>query len=680
MLRYLRNWFRNKPQNVIRPVTRRLFMENLQSRQVLATIVVDSLADGTLTQLAGDGHISLREALQAANTNRSVDGSIAGQSAVQDTIRFAAGLSGTIILASGAFGVNESVLLQGPGTDKLTLDGGSKTRVFFVGTSQNSIFRDFAIVNGKEAIDAGFGTGGGIQNSGVLTLERVSISNCIVGASGGGIYNSGTLSVVDSTIANNLADFEGGGIQNVGNLTIRNSTLVGNSALEGQTSGAQAKVRLSTTLRGVPNNRFVDAQTSTVYYAGTDFIDVVVPPVGGEVSFPSTTLGIDLQLAADFEGFGPGTDVDVDVTITDVDTDDSGTITIIDTVIGSAFPKDGLVQYDLTVTRQPDPNPPDPNPVIIVGRQYSIQTNDFQLRGTKAPQTSDSVQSTATLVVGANSRKSNGGAIYNSGILAIASSTIVGNKATSFGGGIYSNQELGALETLDHTILAGNVKANGIASDFESSLSQKTNSAFSILGTAGNSGVINGQNGNIVGADWKAIVENDGVRPLLQSNGGPTKTVGLLENSIAIDRGSTSYNSSSIPNDQRGVGFLRIVDGNQNGIAIVDIGAVEFTPPKYDFGDAPTSVQSGLAKSYPVLLSQNGARHKISSNLVLGVLVDDELDGIPSASSGANSIGGDDGTGSDDEDGIESNATILSGSGTNVSCVLVTASNLGKLE
>src|SRR5205807_5141450 len=53
--------------------------ECLEDRTLLSTITVTSLADN-LT--AGDLKITLREALQAANTNASVDGSVAGQSGV----------------------------------------------------------------------------------------------------------------------------------------------------------------------------------------------------------------------------------------------------------------------------------------------------------------------------------------------------------------------------------------------------------------------------------------------------------------------------------------------------------------------------------------------------------------------------------------------------------------------
>jgi len=59
-----------------------------------ATITVTDLNDDTLANLAGDGQISLREAIEAANSDTSIDGSTAGSGA--DVIVFATGLSGTL--------------------------------------------------------------------------------------------------------------------------------------------------------------------------------------------------------------------------------------------------------------------------------------------------------------------------------------------------------------------------------------------------------------------------------------------------------------------------------------------------------------------------------------------------------------------------------------------------------
>ena len=91
----------------------------------------------------------------------------------------------------------------------------------------------------------------------------------------------------------------------------------------------------------------------------------------------------------------------------------------------------------------------------------------------------------------------------------------------------------------------------------------------------------------------------------------------------------------------------------------------------FDFGDAPTSAQTGFASSYPTLLAENGARHFIpagGATLYLGsVAPDAEADGQPNATAT-----GDDATAADDEGGVSLPAFLSSGQ-----TVLVTVSVTG---
>src|SRR5262245_51589882 len=92
-----------------------LSVERLEDRCVPATILVTSLADN----LTVDGQVTLREAIQAANTNASVDGSAAGTPyagtpGTIDVIGFAPGVSGTISLNLGELTISEPVNVLGP--------------------------------------------------------------------------------------------------------------------------------------------------------------------------------------------------------------------------------------------------------------------------------------------------------------------------------------------------------------------------------------------------------------------------------------------------------------------------------------------------------------------------------------------------------------------------------------
>ncbi len=91
---------------------RNLLLEPLEARWLLATITVDSLDDNML----GDGDITLREAIHAANTDTSVDGSPAGSGA--DTIEFDPGLllPGTITLGGTQLEITEDLTITGPGS------------------------------------------------------------------------------------------------------------------------------------------------------------------------------------------------------------------------------------------------------------------------------------------------------------------------------------------------------------------------------------------------------------------------------------------------------------------------------------------------------------------------------------------------------------------------------------
>ncbi len=91
----------------------------------------------------------------------------------------------------------------------------------------------------------------------------------------------------------------------------------------------------------------------------------------------------------------------------------------------------------------------------------------------------------------------------------------------------------------------------------------------------------------------------------------------------------------------------RVRDANNRPNEVSDTLTIRFVDATdSDFGDAPTSVQSGFANSYPTRLVDNGAFHKRSA-LFLGTSSDAESDGQPSVTAT-----GDDSNGGDDENGI----------------------------
>jgi len=88
-------------------------------------ITVTSLDDN----LFADGEVTLREAIVAANTDASVDGSTAGSGA--DTIEFAAALSGETITLGAELAITEALTIDATAlTDNVTIDANNASRIF----------------------------------------------------------------------------------------------------------------------------------------------------------------------------------------------------------------------------------------------------------------------------------------------------------------------------------------------------------------------------------------------------------------------------------------------------------------------------------------------------------------------------------------------------------------------
>jgi hypothetical protein len=90
-----------------------------------------------------------------------------------------------------------------------------------------------------------------------------------------------------------------------------------------------------------------------------------------------------------------------------------------------------------------------------------------------------------------------------------------------------------------------------------------------------------------------------------------------------------------------------------------------------DFGDAPTN-------NYATLLLQNGARHRIVSNFMLGTKIDSEPDGQPNPTATGDDLNP---TAADDEDGISFLTPLVAGSNASVQVVCtMNATQTGRLN
>ncbi len=138
----------------------------------------------------------------------------------------------TITLTLGSInlaGTAGNVSIDGTGTSQLTLSGGGASGVITVGSGTTATIQGLTISGGSTA-----GSGGGVDNSGVLTLmnDVITGNSAAVGA---GVSNEvgGVLALDSVVVSSNVATAGGGGVANAGTLTVTGSTITGNQAATG---------------------------------------------------------------------------------------------------------------------------------------------------------------------------------------------------------------------------------------------------------------------------------------------------------------------------------------------------------------------------------------------------------------------------------------------------------------
>lgn len=144
---------------------------------------------------------------------------------------------GTLTLCAGTWDLTSTVTitgnltLVGAGAGQTILDGGEAARVVQIVAGAAVILQNLTVTRGRAT---GGDAGGGIANSGDLTLRGVTVTGNASTEHGGGVYSSlvGALTVEAGTdVALNTAGGVGGGIYNLGvAMTLTNSTVRDNTA------------------------------------------------------------------------------------------------------------------------------------------------------------------------------------------------------------------------------------------------------------------------------------------------------------------------------------------------------------------------------------------------------------------------------------------------------------------
>ena len=250
---------------------------------------------------------------------------------------------------------------------------------------------------------------------------------------------------------------------------------------------------------------------------------------------------------------------------------------------------------------------------LIVNSTFSANTADdcgggfYNLGGTLTVVNSTISGNTAT---GINSA---GGGFCNAndGTTILRNVTITNNTA-SVGGGIFI---IGTLNFGNTIVACNTANKNNVPRDIYYSSVLITSAGNNLVGSAA------GRSANTNRAITYQPTDIRDVDPKLGAltiaNGGQTPTHALLAGSPAIDTGNNalavdpSNGNAALDFDQRGAGFPRIVDGDGNGTATVDIGAfeVQLAPTAASVsvsGRVTDSRSRGIANALVRLTKQNG--------------------------------------------------------------------------
>ncbi len=134
---------------------------------------------------------------------------------------------------------NESLAIIGAPNTQVIFDGGDQYQIFQISSTSIVSMRNLTITNASVINN----NGGGINNSGTLTLDTITVSNNQVtgtgfnqNANGGGLYNTGIVDIYNSTFSGNsdlatkYSGTDGGAIDNLGTINTEMSTFANNQA------------------------------------------------------------------------------------------------------------------------------------------------------------------------------------------------------------------------------------------------------------------------------------------------------------------------------------------------------------------------------------------------------------------------------------------------------------------
>ena len=431
--------------------------ELLESRIAPAAIVVTSLKDdGTDTA----AEITLREAIGMANDQVTHPGA--------DTITFdpalipvnppgplvVSTLHATIVL-TGQIDITDTLILKGPGVDKLAISGNDNSRIFDIFDSDDAVLHPTTISGLSFEHGESTDSGGAIRSTESLILKNTTFSNNYAYNAGGAIRvnTKGIVSITNTAFLNNTAYDNGGAMyaRAQGGITITKSLVSGNTAPDGRGGGFY----LSVSGGGLkPGHILVDGVTflhNSAFTAGGLHADN--DSVKGKITVKNSTF-----------------------------TGNSATENA-----GGLLLRDGLVTVSGSTFSDNRAGTLNPNgSVNDSGNGGAILSNDadsLTIKGSKffrnfASEDGGGIQiegqglvSIAGSIFSGNKASNGGGISASGGQLTVAGNLLTGNSATDVGGGVFIIN--GTTMLVKGSTLSGNVaggSGGGVYAEFGSAL------------------------------------------------------------------------------------------------------------------------------------------------------------------------------------------------------------------
>ena len=541
------------------------------SGTAFTSLVVNTLSDSLAP---GVGRLSLREAIGFDNTNPSGNVSITFDPSIFVTPQ-TINLSGYGLELSNK--TNTAAIIAP--TSGLQIVGDGSSRIFTVDPGVTASFTGLGISGGVAA-----GNGGGLyDNGGTVTLTNCTVTGNTASGNGGGIYNrKGGLTLINDEISSNSALYAGGGVASSGTATLTGCTISGNVSM-GSLGGGGGLYNSGTATvtnteffgNGAQNGGGIDNSTSaaSLVLKNTQIIGNSATSFfssggglrnSGTATLTSCTVSGNNALLS---GGGVANFGKLTVSGGTI-SGNTGTGSYFGLSGGGLFNGNGSVSKLTNCTVSG-------NSAIYGGGVYNFFNSVSSLSNCTLSDNyavfggglenvnfnpNGGASGTATLtnctISGNSAERFGGGMINVYGLAKLTNCTVSGNSAAWEGGGLYDYlgyYGLSGATTLINSIVAGNTSTYGHG---DIGGYKPVSGTYSLIGTGGSGGLVNGVSGNIVG------VSNPGLAPLAD-NGGPVMTMALLAGSVAIDNGRTSGAPTT---DSRG----------KSRVGAVDIGAYEY--------------------------------------------------------------------------------------------------------